>query len=429
MPDSSRFEERSHDALIAEVRRRAARRRLRRRVTVATVTGLAFSVSIGVPVALSSGGRPATIKVVAPPAPSTTPTFPPSETTIATVAPMTTSSTTTSSTTTPSTTTTTIPPAEHWSELSPATSPPWRNSAAIAYDPANREVVLFGGNGAGNGTSGILADTWAWNGSTWSELAPPTSPSPRFGSTMAYDPVSANLILFGGYGCASTGPTPTCSFLGDTWSWNGSTWTELSPPTSPTARNYSSMAYDPATGNIVLFGEGNSNSGTVGDTWTWNGSTWRELSPPTSPPALSQASMAYDPAIGAIVLFGGYDLSTGQTRNDTWTWNGKTWTLLRPPTNPPGRAAAMMTYDSAGDLILFGGLNDCGGCSATPLGDTWTWNGSTWTELSPFATSPSARAYAAMTYDTALREIVLFSGNSGTVGDNADTWTYSPTPV
>jgi hypothetical protein len=45
------------------------------------------------------------------------------------------------------------------------------------------------------------------------------------------------------------------------------TWTEQSPATSPSARYAASMAYDPVTGNMVLFG-GLGNSGLLNDTWT-----------------------------------------------------------------------------------------------------------------------------------------------------------------
>jgi hypothetical protein len=40
------------------------------------------------------------------------------------------------------------------------------------------------------------------------------------------------------------------------------------------------MAYDQATGQLALFG-GAINSGTVayGDTWTWDGTTWTQISP------------------------------------------------------------------------------------------------------------------------------------------------------
>ena len=64
------------------------------------------------------------------------------------------------------------------------------------------------------------------------------------------------------------------------------------------------MAYDAATGTVVLFG-GDGSSGDLGDTWTWNGTTWTEQTPATSPPARESATMAYDAATGTVVLFGG----------------------------------------------------------------------------------------------------------------------------
>jgi hypothetical protein len=77
------------------------------------------------------------------------------------------------------------------------------------------------------------------------------------------------------------------------------------------------MAYDPATGDMVLFG-GGSNSGLLNDTWTWDGTTWTQQSPATSPPARYLASMAYDPATGDMVLFGG--AGNSGFLNDTWTY-------------------------------------------------------------------------------------------------------------
>lgn len=59
-------------------------------------------------------------------------------------------------------------------------------------------------------------------------------------------------------GAATTTPTPT--------------WVQVQPATSPTPRFLASMAFDQATGNMVLFGGTNSNSN-FSDTWTWNGST------------------------------------------------------------------------------------------------------------------------------------------------------------
>ena len=75
------------------------------------------------------------------------------------------------------------------------------------------------------------------------------------------------------------------------------------------------MAYDAATGTVVLFAAGSGNA--AGDTWVWNGSTWIKQHPATSPPARNYASMAYDAATSNIVLFGG---ANGGWLGDTWTW-------------------------------------------------------------------------------------------------------------
>ena len=76
------------------------------------------------------------------------------------------------------------------------------------------------------------------------------------------------------------------------------------------------MAYDAATGNPVLF----SGDRSTACTWTWDGSTWTQQHPATSPPPREAASMAYDAATGNPVLFGGRNNVTGKTLNDTWTW-------------------------------------------------------------------------------------------------------------
>ena len=112
------------------------------------------------------------------------------------------------------------------------------------------------------------------------------------------------------------------------------TWTQLSPATSPSARSYASMAYDPAIGKTVLFG-GYDGDSELADTWTWNGTTWTQLSPATSPPARDSASMAYDPATGNMVLFGGYG-GDGYD-SDTWTFDGSNWTQQFPDGGPSSR--------------------------------------------------------------------------------------------
>ena len=130
-----------------------------------------------------------------------------------------------------------------WTQATPATSPPPRSGAVLGQtSPPGRDVVLFGGNVGGAAAS----DTWTWDGTTWTQQFPTTSPSARWYSTMAYDAATHQLVLFGGNSASGV--------LNDTWVWDGSDWRQLSPATSPSPRFWSTMAYDQARRQLVLFG-------------------------------------------------------------------------------------------------------------------------------------------------------------------------------
>jgi hypothetical protein len=159
-----------------------------------------------------------------------------------------------------------------WSNVTPTsgTSPTPRIGAAMVYDPATKDVVLFGGYDG----SSVLGDTWVWNGSTWSKLTPSAAPSARESAAMVFDQASGQLLLFGGIVPVANAPS---TFFNDTWVWTGATWQQLQPASSPPARGFASIAYDATSKNVVLFG-GASQGSYLGDTWTWDGSTWAEAS-------------------------------------------------------------------------------------------------------------------------------------------------------
>ncbi len=305
------------------------------------------------------------------------------------------------------------PPGPDWTKQAPATYPSARDDTSMAYDAATGNMVLFGGL---RQSPTRANSTYVWNGTTWTQQHPATTPRPRLHDTaMTYDAATGNIVLFGGC-CGRLGG------LGNTWTWNGKTWTLQHPATSPPPRFGASMAYDAATGTVVLFGGYGCGGGCgmLGDTWTWDGTTWTQQHPATSPSARYYESMAYDAARGNVVLFGGsFCGCTGAGMlNDTWTWDGTTWTQQVPATSPPASWHAAMTYDTAtGNTVLFGGQG-----RTRLLGGTWTWDGTTWTKQAP-ATSPPALVRASMAYDAATGNVVLFGGtNNKTVYHGTWTW-------
>jgi hypothetical protein len=207
-----------------------------------------------------------------------------------------------------------------WTREFPEHSPPLQLDAVMAYDPAKRVVVLFGENG-----ETYTSDTWEWDGQDWNERHPATSPSSRPGAGMARVGLDQTLVLFGGINPNSCGDEG-CEAYGTTWSWDGITWTKQRPSTAPARRQDMGLADDRSAGEVVLFGGVQDFlGGTVfGDTWTWDGTTWTEHRPDLRPRKRDDMAMAYLPAVGKVVLFGGTEYGLAWYK-DTWFWDGSAW--------------------------------------------------------------------------------------------------------
>lgn len=107
---------------------------------------------------------------------------------------------------------------------------------------------------------------------------------------------------------------------------------------------------------------------------------------------------------------------------DTWTYDGTSWHRAAT-TGPSPRYMASVAFDAARDVyVLFGGNTPKG-----PSDETWTWDGRIWKLMHP-AHKPPARHGAAMAYDDARHVVVLYGG---LVSDNAeghetgDTWDWN----
>jgi Galactose oxidase, central domain len=290
-----------------------------------------------------------------------------------------------------------------------------RNGPRLAYDSVRHRTVMFGGF-VGTLFSSTRPDTtWEWDGSNWAQTAS-TGPGGRAYPCMAYDSTRHATVLFGG--------TAGAVQVNDTWTYDGTLWTQASPAAAPPIRNAAALCFDSGRGVAVLFGGLNSPT-RYNDTWEWDGTNWTQRSPGVAgdPAVRHFAGFAYDSARGVCVLFGG----NGATGNlgDTWEWNGAagTWTQ-RASTGPSARSQMGFAYDSMRHVsVLFGGP------SGTATNETWEWDGTTWTQATPLD-SPQARYNVGMAYDSGLAQTVLYGGqlNGSPATVASDTWLLACSP-
>ena len=316
----------------------------------------------------------------------------------------------------------------YWANLTPASgNPTARSSHAMAYDSATGTIIMFGGV---NGSGVYQKDTWSWNGAAWSEVAT-TGPDARVCHAMG-QMSSTGVVLFGGYDGSNV--------KNDTWLWSSGAWHSQSPATSPSARYAHTMAYDSfeqatpnvGSGKIFLFGGLSTTNTILSDTWWYNGTTWANPSTVTTPAARYNATLVYDPTTDNITLFGGatsipYPSTTTAT---IYQWTGTNWRLESPASAPASRWGHVMAADSTGTLLMFGGHS----LSTGMLSDSWLYTpaagsgaGSTaiWSQIEGGQT-PQPREGAAITYDTATGDVLMWGGQDSTVYYNS-TWQWNNT--
>jgi hypothetical protein len=253
-----------------------------------------------------------------------------------------------------------------WHLQRPAISPPARDLPVLAYDPVRKVTVLYGGvqhrsNQPGANQPEFPSDTWTWNGESWSQVAVGTGPS-LLGAQGAFDLGHGVLVVFGHNGLTG---------LTETWLWDGNRWMRQAPAASPPDRFGGAMGYDPVSRRVLLYGGGtNSSPGTLGDTWLWDGTTWTQQAPASSPGPRLGAAMGS----GQTLLL--YSGDGNGMHGDTWLWTGTTWKQVNPAKNPGPRFEAGATGDGL-NTWLFGGEIPGGG----PANDLWHWDGSNWSQV------------------------------------------------
>ncbi|MCR9244604.1 MAG: hypothetical protein NXI31_06200 [bacterium] len=178
------------------------------------------------------------------------------------------------------------------------------------FDSANQRGLVV----TGQGPSEFLARTHLAVGAGFTLRRPHSSPYFR-GVQPAVDPVTGDLLVFGG---TNLGFVPTDGMA----AWNGNNWRTLSPAGRPSARADPGMVTDRARNRVVLFG-GAAGAQMMNDTWEWDGVQWLRMQPANAPTP-RRARLAYDPAVQRVVALGGRGLGSPYL-SDCWEWDGVDW--------------------------------------------------------------------------------------------------------
>lgn len=202
----------------------------------------------------------------------------------------------------------------------------WTQDAALAPDLVKPRIAYVPGVGVVLvGTPNTMTITatvhmYTRGPSGWEDQG--DGPSARTGHALAYDPIAKQLVLFGGEGAG----TNLVAFpLNDTWIWDPATrqWSLVAPPSSPPSRSEASLVWNAARGRLILVaGQGLSTSGA----WEWDGArkVWEPVvtsGAPPDPGAINElpsyavsspdgngATMAVTVGLGTIATIGMYRL-------------------------------------------------------------------------------------------------------------------------
>ena len=261
-----------------------------------------------------------------------------------------------------------------WRVVSPG-GPDVRTLGGVAYDSGRDAVVTFGGWIVSGRSGSYYDDTWEWDGADW-QSKEVEGPGLRHHVQLAYDASRKQTVLYGGFSETSQSSSSTRSENQDTWTWDGTSWTQVVTESEPGPRQHHTMTYHPGRQTVLLFG-GMSSAGLHNSLWEWDGASWQQLDTGAGGPSPRLgAQMAYDARSDKVVLFGGG--GNGTVFDETWTWDGESWAQANVSgPRPAARGSHAMAYDAnRGKVVLYGGS-----AGETTFADTWEWDGTTWVQV------------------------------------------------
>jgi hypothetical protein len=329
-----------------------------------------------------------------------------------------------------------------WLPMISADEPEVRAAAAMVYDTARNEIIMFGGTISREPTN----EMWRLKNNAWSLIRCNISPPAQFGHALVYDSDRKKTVLIPGRGGNQ-----------ETWEWDGIDWVRVALSSAPPERHGFAAAYDSKRKLVVTSGGHRDEEVTSIDSETWelDGGLWSLAAPSRVPPPRRGAASYFDATLNAMVVVGGRTLR--EPRSDIWAYDGNwrklqgivrfdkrptaiwdsrakrgivdgaignvqsTFTVvggiltpvaeLRP--TAPNEAHPQVAYDHfRGELIVTQTVE------TQAMAATWIWNGKTWRIN---RSAPLPRKRGAMVFDRERHSAVLFGGKAADQSNLNDT--------
>jgi hypothetical protein len=209
-----------------------------------------------------------------------------------------------------------IPKSGNWPEP--------RKDAGMVWLPASDQFLLYGGSD-GSGSANRFSDLWLLSvdivglSATWTEITPNgVAPPAQSAACLAYDPAVRRLIVYGGETQDGVNASTTYQYLVDANAWQ----LDSSTGSSPGDRAFSGCAWYPGAGRAVLYG-GQDNSGSpIAGVYTYDPDSKVWEVPPLdggslTPGNRSDLGAAYSSALGGVYMFGGRTATISYS-NESW---------------------------------------------------------------------------------------------------------------
>lgn len=297
---------------------------------------------------------------------------------------------------------------KNWVRLQTPGAPQSRGRQTYTFDLSRKLIYIFGGRYRKQSAAGpytLFQDLWAFDVNTdkWKEIVTKgDKPSARTNSSMVYDDINDQIILFGG-NTSTSGlhfKAQNDTYILDLKTY---TWTRIQTSPTPRARLFHALVMDGKWKRVIMYGGGGNNAFTgpfINDVWAFDLETkkWKQLWKPDKtsyPPARINPTLIEDRKNGRIVMFAGHDDTAIGHRNDLWIFDYTTnkWELKKAGDTGTGKGCAsfcrcdpdFVEVDAnsperrqyhtfvhqvgTSQGILFGGKTDCG-----YIDDTWYLN-------------------------------------------------------